>query len=185
MNGFNLKNVKLNKIWIHIQDGEKIRAKTTDFQPCWFFFRSQIRKDTNTHTQSFKEGWRSKEPGLPSGAPHRTPHSHTLSIYRSQLRFWSSVPKSECHHQTQKYDSEDIFTIAFLLLEAHPDKMKCKEHSRSSPSKYRHRFASAGPKSHFLPYPLPMKGSMQSSYIPKLSLADLVWNPRSTHHLLA
>lgn len=132
-----------------------------------FFFRYQIRKDINTHTLGFKEAWHSKETGTAKEEPpHRTP-PHTHCTYRSQNRFWSSVSMSECHHKTQKYDSEDMFTIAFLRFEAHPDKMKCKKHCMSSSSKYRHEFAPAGPKSHFLFYlltsPLRLKGSMQRS----------------------
>lgn len=79
MNGSNLKNVKLNEIWIQIQDGEKTHVKTTDFQSCWLFFRNQIRKDTNTHTHSlgFKEGWHSEETGAAKEKPPTHPDSHS------------------------------------------------------------------------------------------------------------
>lgn len=43
-----------------------------------------------------------------------------------------------------------MFTIPFLLMKAHPDKMKYKEHSMSSSSEHRHELASASPKCQFL-----------------------------------
>lgn len=146
------------------------------------FFGNQIRKDINTHT--YKEMWRSEETGTANEEPpHRSPTSHTFWAVTDHRRFWSSVSVSECHHQTQKYDSEDMFTITFLLLEANPDKMKCKEHCMSSSSKYRHEFASAGPKGYFLLYPLTSHRTWKAVYV--VSRCKDCQNPRSIHHLLA
>lgn len=71
---------------------------------------------------------------------------------------------SECHYKTQKYDSEAMVTITFLLLEAYPGTMKYKEHFMSSLSKYRHEFSSVGPKSYFLLYPMTSSLDLKAVY---------------------
>ena len=161
MNGSNLKNVKLNKIWIRIQNGEKTHVKTTDCLSRWFFFRNQIRKDINTHTHThththtlgFKTAWHAEETGTAKRSLPRTPISQALRVFMDHSVDYEALLR--CLNATQKLRKWLTSHVHHHLptLEAHPEKMKCEEWRMSSSGKHRLECASASPKSHVSIHP--------------------------------